>query len=188
MEQKDYEANLETAVSYLKMDLKTDAEATFKMAMSQVPQEDKTSNNIAYIRILCYCAWLSLEAGDIIRASNLINEGLKLRKMHADLLFLNSLIFRSAHKYGDMLTSLISYLIAADLPDKDLFSYEFVNPGVLKSVIEDYIPLAFRNTPNHAPILEVIKNTIVKIKELASGEYIERAYNILIAIEKENMN
>ncbi len=185
MKQKNYEANLDTAISYLQLNQKENAIASLNMAYSQVPNEDKTSDNSSYLKILSLAARFALEAGDFNNGANYINKGLSLKNLHADLLFLNILCLREQHKYGEILSNLINYLVAIDMPDAILFSYDFVNEEAINEVYESLIPIAYRNTPNHGPILEVIKDTIEKLKELSGGSYLERAYHIMLSIDRQ---
>lgn len=185
MEQKNYEANLETALSYLKANQKENASASLKMALSQVPEEEKNQKNIPYLRILSSLATMLIEEGDVNKAYDYIKEGLQVKNLHADLNFLHILLLKSSHRYGEMLTSLISYLIAIDMPDKDLFEYEFFNDRALQEIYDVYIPLSFRNIPNRGPILKVLADTLEKLKQLSSGEYLDKAYQIMLALAEE---
>jgi hypothetical protein len=180
----NYEANLDTAISYLKSDQRAGAVETALMALSQIPDEDKRQDNYVYFKILSLVARFAVEDGRTARAEALIDEGLALRKMHADLVFLKSLIYNSRRQYGEMLTSLISYMIAADLPESESCGYDFVNPAAMKEVLEKYLPLAYNNTPNHAQILTLVEDTLSKLREISSGYSLEQAFNVMSAIDR----
>ncbi|MBF0319498.1 MAG: hypothetical protein HQL01_06830 [Nitrospirae bacterium] len=183
MSQKDYESNLETAISYLRTDNNNDAKASVKKAFTQVPEEDKTEDNKSYLKILSLSARFAIEEGDISRASYYIRQGLKLKRFYADFLFLDIMLSKATHRYGDMLSALLSYLISIDLPDRDSYGYEFLNSEALKEVYDVYLPLAYSNTQNHAPILEIIQDTANKLKQITTGAYIDKAYDIMRAID-----
>ncbi|MBF0316722.1 MAG: hypothetical protein HQL04_00980 [Nitrospirae bacterium] len=185
MVQKDYEANLETTIAYMRQDQRRDAVLSLKTALSQVPAEDKVADNTAYLKILAMSARFTMEDGDYTKASYYISEGLKLKRFYSDFLFLNTLIFKILHKHGDMLTSIIGYLISVDLPDVDSYGYDFVNDAAVKEMLDVYLPLAYSNTPNHEKILEVIEGTVTKMKEVTSGQYIESALNVMRAIDSK---
>lgn len=183
MSQKDYESNLETALSYLKTQNVADARLSIKKALSQVPEEDKTENNKSYLKILSMCARFAIEEGDIARAGYYIRLGLKLKRFHVDLLFLDILLTKATHRYGDMLSTILSYLIAIDLPDKDIYAYDFLNSEALKEIYDVYLPLAYANTQNHAPIMEIMRDTAEKLKKITTGAYLGKAYDIMRAID-----
>ncbi|MBF0608527.1 MAG: hypothetical protein SFH39_13375 [Candidatus Magnetobacterium sp. LHC-1] len=183
MVQKDYEANLETTIAYMRQDQRRDAVLSLKTALAQVPLEDKVADNTAYLKILAMSARFTIEDGDYTKASYYISEGLKLKRFYADFLFLNTLIFKVLHQHGDMLTSIIGYLISIDLPDVYSYGYDFVNDAAIKEMLDVYLPLAYTNTPNHAQIQEVIEGTMIKMKEVTSGQYIESALNIMRDID-----
>ncbi|MBF0344890.1 MAG: hypothetical protein HQL06_11745 [Nitrospirae bacterium] len=184
MVQKDYEANLETTIVYLRQEQRNDAVSSLKTALSQVPAEDKVAENNTYLRILALSARFTIEEGDYAKAMYYIGEGLKLKKFYSDFLFLNTLIFKVLHKYGDMLTSIIGYLISVDLPDTDSYDYEFVNDAAINEMLNVYLPLAYTNTQNHDKVIEVIENTLIRMKEITSGQYIESALNVMRAIDQ----
>ncbi|KJU83435.1 hypothetical protein MBAV_004371, partial [Candidatus Magnetobacterium bavaricum] len=56
MVQKDYEANLETTIAYMRQDQRRDAVMSLKTALLQVPLEDKVADNTAYLKILAMSA------------------------------------------------------------------------------------------------------------------------------------
>ncbi|MBF0564272.1 MAG: hypothetical protein HQK89_03420 [Nitrospirae bacterium] len=186
MDQKDYEANLETAMAYLRQGNKNDALSTIQMALSQVPENEKLPENIPYLRILYFSARFAIESGDYNRSSTLVHEGLKLNKLYPDLLFLDVLLSKLFHRYGEMLSSLLSFLISIDLPEHAGVEYEFVNDTALHEVLETYLPLAYGNTQNHAPIKEVVLNTMDKLRGITTGQYLQKAYNIMSAMDNKN--
>ncbi|KWT84068.1 hypothetical protein [Candidatus Magnetominusculus xianensis] len=183
MSQRDYESNLETAVSYLKLQNGIDARLSVKKALSQVPEEEKTEDNKSYLKILALCARFAIEEADISRAGYYIRLGLKLKRFHVDLLFLDIMLSKVTHRYGDMLTTILSYLIAIDLPDRELYEYDFLNSEALKEVYDVYLPLAYSNTQNHAPIMEIIRDTAERLKKITTGVYVDKAYDIMRAID-----
>ncbi|MCG6551685.1 MAG: hypothetical protein L7F77_05110 [Candidatus Magnetominusculus sp. LBB02] len=183
MSQKDYESNLETAISYLKVQNGADARLSIRKALSQVPEQDKTEDNKSYLKILSMCARFSLEEGDISRCGYYIRLGLKLKRFHVDLLFLDILLSKVTHRYGDMLTTILSYLIAIDLPDREIYEYDFLNSEALKEVYDVYLPLAYSNTQNHSPVMEIIRDTAERLRKIATGVYIDKAYDIMRAID-----
>jgi len=181
---RNYEANLDTAISYLRSNQRDSAVKTANMALSQVPDEDKRPDNYAFFKILSLAARFAVEDGQTARADALVQEGLALKKMHADLMFLKSLIHNSRRQYGEMLTSLISYLIAADLPERELCGYDFVNPMAMKEVLGKYLPLAYNNTPNHEQILALVEDTIEKLKDISSADSLQQAFKVMDAIDR----
>ncbi|MBF0553415.1 MAG: hypothetical protein HQK96_02525 [Nitrospirae bacterium] len=183
MSQKDYESNLETAISYLKMQNGIDARLSIKKAISQVPEEDKREDNSSYLKILSMCARFTIEDGDVSRAAYYIRQGIKLKRFHVDLLFLDILLSKATHRYGDMLTSILSYLIAIDLPDREIYGYDFLNSEALKEVYDVYLPLAYSNTQNHTPVMDIIRDTSEKIRKITTGVYLDKAYDIMRAID-----
>jgi hypothetical protein len=164
----------------------TDARLTIKKALSQVPEEEKKEDNKSYLKILSMCARFAIEEGDSGRAAYYIRLGLKLKRFYADFLFLDILLAKMNHRYGDMLTSLLSYLISIDLPDRDAYGYEFLNSEALKEVYDVYLPLAYANTQNHTPVLEIMRDTAEKLKQITTGAYIDKAYDIMRAIDMKS--
>lgn len=183
--QKNYELNLDTALSYMQLNQREDAIESINLALSQVPDDEKTEKNKIFLRILSIAARLAFEVGDIPKGATLVNEGLKLKSLHADLSFLNVLYLKEEHRYGEILSNLINYLVAIDMPDVDSFNYDFVNHSALNEIYEKLIPLAYRNTPNHSEILSIIKDTVEKLDAISGGEYLKKAYDIMIAIDRE---
>jgi hypothetical protein len=184
-EQKNYEANLETALAYLKQGNKEDATSTIQMALSQVPESEKLSENFAYFRILYFSARLAIDKGDYNRGATLVYEGLKLRKLYPDMLFLEILLSKLFHRYGEMLSAIISYFVSIELPENNSNDYEFVNDAAINEVFEVYLPLAYTNTQNHSMIKEVIMSTMDKLGGISTGQFIQKAYDIMCAIDNK---
>src|SRR3989304_583993 len=138
-----YEANFNTALTYIRSGLSDRAMESLHKALAGVSLEDKTPDNVIYLRILTLLARLGLERGRRDDALNYINEGLNLRENHSDLLFLNALYLLDEKRYDEVAGTLITYLVSLIQSDAAKYDYEFTGTAALREGNRAPIPVAY---------------------------------------------
>lgn len=137
-----YAANLDSALTYLKVGRIERAKESLLRALSAVPAEDKVASNDAYLKILALLAKLAFSDKSQNNAAEYIKEGLQVKADHVDLLFLNALSLLEEKKYDEMLAALGIFLVTV-APD-ERYSYEFANEKTIGEVLGNLLPLAYR--------------------------------------------
>jgi len=179
MSEDAYVANLESAITYMKIGQEGLAAESLERARSRVPDSHKSGENLSYLKILALSARLSLEEKDFPKAQQYIDEGLGLKKDHTDLLLLNSILLMNCGRFGDMLLNLVNFLLSLDGTGDD--EYDYANPLTLKEVFENLLPLAYRNTPNG----DAVTTIIGKLYKATGNEYLGRACDVLTSLNSE---
>src|SRR5208282_5638240 len=128
MSEAPYIANLDTAIAYLKMGKRDQARASLNRALSQVPEDEKNSGNLAYVKILSYTAAVAIGDEDYAVAAKYIEKGLSLKEGHADLLFMRLRVLMHRGAYNAMFPDVLKYLIACGAEDRNLYDYGFTTP------------------------------------------------------------
>lgn len=175
-----YEANFNTALTYIRSGLPEMAVEALYKALAGVSVNEKTPENIVYLRILTQLARLSLERGRRDEAFKYISEGLKLRKDHTDFLFLNALYLLDENKYDQVTGTLITYLVSLLQADAAKYDYEFTSAGALKEVYGRLIPASYSKSVTHVDILNIVR----QLSEKTGSELISQAYRIMLEIDK----
>ena len=176
-----YQSNFNSALTYMKLGQKELAIESLKRAMAQIPDKEKTKDNAAYLKMLALIARFSFEKKDGNEAIKNIEEGLKIKDDHADLLFLKALYFLDNKMFEDMLAVLVNYLLTLAEPDKKIFDYEFTGENAINEVFNNLIPMAYKNATQYKNIKDIVK----KLSDASQSEYIERAYNLMSEIDEK---
>lgn len=174
-----YAANYNSALSFLKLDQKEPAIETLKRALAQVPDADKNENNATYLSILASLSFLSLEKRESEQAAAYVDEGLAVKKNHADLLFVRSLLLLDAQRFDEVLEAVVNYLLALGDGTARQFEYRFAHAGVLKEVYDALLPTAYRSALQH----DQIKGIVEKLWKATQSELLENAYNVMNSID-----
>ena len=175
-----YEANFNTALTYIRSGLPDRAVECLHKALAGVSINEKKPDNIIYLRILTLLARLGLERRRRNEALKYINEGINLRDNHSDLLFLSSLYYFDEKRYDEMTATLITYLVSLLQPDAAKYDYEFTGTAALKEVYGRLIPAAYSKAVSHKEILNIIK----QLSEKTESELIIQAYKIMKEIDE----
>ncbi|MEW5743978.1 MAG: hypothetical protein AB1805_00870 [Nitrospirota bacterium] len=170
-----YAANYNSALSFLKLDQKEPAIETLKRALSQVPEADKSEDNATYLGILASLAFLSLEKRESRQAAAYVDEGLTVKKNHADLLFVRALLLVDAQRFDEVLETAVHYLLALQESDAPRYGYRYTHPGALKEVYDTLIPMACR----YALQYDQIKDIVDKLWHSTKSEWIKRAHEAM---------
>lgn len=170
-----YKANYDSALSFLKLDQKEPAIEALKRALSQVANDEKLESNTTYLSILAVLAFLSLEKREFENATAYVEEGLAVKKNHADLLFVKSLLLFDAKRFDEMLEVIIHYLLALGEKDTDKFDYKYTHPGALKEIYDALIPTACR----YALQYDQIKDVVNKLCQATKSKWLARAYEVM---------
>ncbi|HEB76350.1 MAG TPA: hypothetical protein ENJ04_08375 [Nitrospirae bacterium] len=178
MNEDAYVANLESAITYMKIGQEALAAESLERARSSVPDSHRNGENASYLRILALSARLSLEEKDFPKAQQYIDEGLGLKKDHTDLLLLNTVLMMNRGRFGDMLLNIVNYLLSLDGVDED--GYDYANPLTLKEVFENLLPLAYRNTPNGSAVTTIVN----RLYEATGNEHLGRACEVLASLNR----
>ena len=178
-----YQSNFNSALTYMKLGQKELAIESLKRAMSQIPDKEKTKDNAAYLEMLALIAKFNFEKKDGNEAIKNIEEGLKIKENHADLLFLKALYLLDNKMFDEMLAVLINYLLTLTSADKDIYDYEFTGQNALDEVFGNLIPLSYKNSPQYKSINDIVK----KMADASQNEYIKRAYNVMNEIDEKRV-
>ncbi len=176
-----YEANFNTALTYIRTGLSDRAVEALHKALAGVSDGEKTPDNVIYLRILTLLARLTLERGMRDEAFHYINDGLGLKENHADLLFLNALYLLDEKRYDEVTGTLIAYLVSLTQSDSSRYDYEFTGAGALKEVYGRLIPLAYSRSVSHREILNIVK----LLSEKTGSELIIQVYKIMLEIDEK---
>jgi tetratricopeptide (TPR) repeat protein len=176
-----YEANYETALTYLRSGLTERSLELLLKALEEVPLEEKTKYNAIYLRILALLSRIYLQKGQRSEAIRYIEEGLEIKDNHSDLLFLKSLYFWDEQRYDEMLGTLITYLVSLTSPDTNKYSYEFAGTPALQEVFNKLIPAAHKKST----VTQEIRDILKRLVEKTGNELIRQAYELLLKMDSE---
>ncbi|MBI3803050.1 MAG: hypothetical protein HY282_04740 [Nitrospirae bacterium] len=179
MTTESYAANYQSALSYLKLNLKDPAKETLKRALAQVSQDDMREDNPVYLGIVSTLAFLSLEQADFKRACQYVDQGLSAKKDHLDLLFLKALLLMDQKRYDEMLETIIHYLLAKGSGEETVYGYRYAHEGALKEVYENLIPTSYRLALQQAEIRELVQ----KLSQAAQSEWLKKAHEVMIQVD-----
>ncbi len=187
MDDKSYVANYNYALSYLKLGQKETAIEALKRALSQVPENEKNEENAIYLSILSALAFLVIENKDFESVARNVEEGLAVKKDHADLLFMKTLLLMNLRRFDEMLETIIHYLLALEEKGAEKFNYGYAHEGAVKEIYNNLLPMAYKCAFEHAQIREIVH----KLYKSAGSEGLKRAYDLMVEIdstrsEKEN--
>ena len=175
----DYEVNYKSALSFLKQGLKEQAFDCLSMAYSQVSSEDKNVDNASYLNILSNLSILYLEKADKSRTKTLIEEGLSVKKDHADLLFLKTLLLMDEQRYDEMLEAIIHYILSLATGDISFYNYIYTHEGALMEIYDNLLPVAYKYAFQHAQIRDVVS----RMCEVTNNRWLVRAHETMVKID-----
>src|SRR3972149_10820105 len=170
-----YEANYKSALSFLKLGMKEQAFDCLNLAFSQVSPENKTIDNVLYFYILSDLSVLSIEKPDKGRAKALIEEGLSVKKDHADLLFLKALLLMDENRYDEMLEAIIHYILSLATGDISFYNYIYTHEGALMEIYDNLLPVAYKYAFQHAQIRDVVS----RMCEVTNNRWLVRAHETM---------
>jgi len=168
-----YQANYDTAITYLRVGLEDRARESLEKTLESVPDNEKTDDNIVYLKTLFLLSKINLEKDDIRKALQYLDEGLRVKKDHADLLFLWSLCLRNAKRYDEMFASLITYLVSLTARDEGRYEYEFSGEAALGEVCDKLIPLSYTHSSAPREFCDVVKRLAEKTQNPAINKALE---------------
>ncbi len=176
-----YQSNFNSALTYMKLGQKDLAIDSLKRAMAQIPDNEKTKENAAYLKMLTIISKFNFEKKEGEEAIKNIEEGLKIKDDHSDLLFLKALYLLDNKMFDEMLAVLIGYLLTLTGPDKDRYDYEFVGQNAINEVFNSLFPLAYKKAGQYKSITGVVE----KIVNASQNEYIKKAYDLMRDIDSK---
>jgi len=157
-----YDANYQSGLSYLKLHLKDQALDCFHRAYAQLSDEDKTEKNIVFFAILGNLAQFALRGNNMEAAKKWVNEGLCVKENHADLLYLNCLLFLDDKRYDEMLGGIIHFLMALGEGDVDDYAYQYTHPAALDEIYDHLLPTAYKRAIEGDAIRGVVERLCAK--------------------------
>ncbi|MFQ5596583.1 MAG: hypothetical protein ACE5GK_00890 [Nitrospiria bacterium] len=175
MTAESYDANYQSGLSFLKLAMKDEALDCFNRAYSQLTGEQKNPNNAVYFSILSHLAVLALEASDKETAKNFVDEGLKVKRNHADLLYLNALLLMDEMRYDEMMEGIVHYLLALEEGDAEDCHYQYAHPGALKELYENLLPTAYKGAFQAASI----RNVVESLAQKTGNRGLQKAYEVM---------
>lgn len=176
-----YEANFNSALTYMKLGQKELAIDSLKRAMAQIPDNEKTRENAAYLKMLALIAKFNFEKKEGEEAIKNIEEGLKIKDDHSDLLFLKALHLLDNKMFDEMLAVLLNYLLTLKHPDRERYDYEFTSENAINEVFNNLVPLAYKNSTQYKGIKDIVK----KMADASQNEYIRKVYNLMSEIDEK---
>lgn len=176
-----YEANFNSALTYMKLGQKELAIDSLKRAMAQIPENEKTKENAAYLKMLVMIAKFNFEKKEGEEAIKNIEEGLKIKDDHSDLLFLKALYLLDNKMFDEMLATLINYLLTISDEETKKYDYEFAGEKALNEVFSNLVPLSYKHSTQHKNIKEIVK----KLVDASQNEYIKRVYDLMNEIDEK---
>ncbi|MBF0558396.1 MAG: tetratricopeptide repeat protein [Nitrospirae bacterium] len=180
MPEAPYIANLNSALAYLKIGRTDQARESLKRAFSQVPEDEKNGDNLAYIKILFHLGSMAISDEDYTSAAKYIEEGLSLKAAYADLLFLRLIVLRYRGAYNAMFPDVLNYLIACSAEDSGIYDYRFTNQDAIDGVMIEMLPLAYENSTDR----EAYMASVTRFVEATGSELFKRAREIMAGIDK----
>jgi tetratricopeptide (TPR) repeat protein len=180
MPEAPYVANLNSALAYLKMGKRDHARESLNRALSQVPEDEKSGDNLAYIKILFHIGALAISDEDFTSAAKYIEEGLSLKENYADLLFLRLVVLRYRGAYNAMFPDVLNYLLACSAEDSIIYDYRFTVQESIDGVIKEMLPLAYENSVDR----EAYMAAVTRFVDATGSELFKRAREIMVAIDK----
>jgi len=180
MPEAPYSANLSSALAYLKIGKRDQARESLNRALSQVPEDDKTGDNLVYLRILFHLGSLAISEGDYTSAANYIEEGLSLKEIHADLLCMRLLVLVHRGAYNAMFPDVLKYLTACIAEDSGIYDYRFANQDIIDSVINEMLPIAYANSTDREAYMAAVKRFV----DNTGSPLFVRAHEIMKSIDE----
>jgi len=180
MSESAYIANLNSAIAYLKMGKRDPARESLNRALSQVPEDEKKSDNLSYIKLLSYLSAMAVGDGDYTTAARYIEEGLALREIHADLLYMRLLVLMHRGAYNAMFPDVLKYLIACGAEDLSIYDCGFTTQEVIDKVMNEMPPLAYEHSTDH----EAYFAAVTRFTDAKDNRLLKRAHEIMTAIDK----
>jgi len=182
MSEAPYISNLNSAIAYLKMGKRDNAREALNRALSQVPEEEKKSDNPSYIKLLSYLAAVAVGDEDYTSAARYIEEGLALKEIHADLLYMRLLVLIHRGAYNAMFPDVLKYLIACGAEDRNLYDCGFTTQEAIDKVMNEMLPLAYEHSTNH----EAYFAAVMRYTETMDNKLLKRAHEIMKSIDITN--
>lgn len=180
MSEAPYIANLNSAIAYLKMGQRDNARESLNRALSQVSQEEKNSGNVSYIKLLSYLAAMAVGDSDYTTAARYIEEGLALKEVHADLLYMRLLVLMYRGAYNAMFPDVLKYLIACGAEDRSIYDCGFTTQEIIDRVMNEILPLAYENSTDHKAYFAAV----ARYAETTGNKLLKRAHEIMANIDK----
>lgn len=176
-----YQSNFNSALTYMKLGQKELAMESLKRAMEQIPDKEKTKDNAEYLKMLSMIVKFNFEKKEGEEAIKNIEEGLKIKDDHSDLLFLKALYLLDNKMFDEMLAVMINYLLTLTSPDKDRYDYEFVGQNAINEVFNNLFPLAYKNAAQYKSIMGIVE----KIVNASQNEHVKKAYDLMLDIDSK---
>ncbi len=180
MPESSYIANLNSAIAYLKMGQRDHARESLNRALSQVPEDEKKGDNLAYIRMLSYLAATAVGDKDYTSAAKYVEEGLSLREMHADLLYLRLVVLKYRGAYDAMFPDVLKYLLACSSEDSSIYNYGFTTDESVARVMNEMLPPAYENSSDH----EAYMAAVTRYVDTSGSKLLKMAHEVMMTIDK----
>ncbi len=165
MSGSSYDANYQSGLSYLKLHLKEQALDCFNRAYSQLAQSDKSEKNKIYFSLLSNLVQFALRDNNLEKAKTLVDEGLHVKNNHADLLYLNCLLFLDDQRYDEMLGEIIHFLMALSARDAEDYGYLYTHPAALDEMYDNLLPIAYQRASEGEAIRGVVEGLCKKTQD-----------------------
>lgn len=175
---KSYEANYRSGLSFMKLSLKDQARDCFYRAYAQVPAGEKNESNLVYLDILNHLANLALEKSERGRSIRFVEEGLALKKDHADFLFLQSLLYMDEKRYDEALQAMIHYFLSLGEENACRYNYRCIHEGALKEIYDHLLPTAYRSASEPRSIQGVVD----RLCKATQNKFLIQAHDVMVRL------
>jgi len=175
-----YVANLNSALTYFKVDRPELAHESLLRAYSEVPDSDKLEDNPEYLKILALLAKSTLLESKPEKAIDFIDQGLVVKNDHIDLMFLKILYLYDMKLFDEMLAFIGLFLIAQENSDEN-YSYEFSSSKSTNEIYKNLLPNAYVNSENRDEI-EII---LTKLSEASKSESLSKAIGEISQLKED---
>jgi len=184
---KSYEANFRSGLSFMRLALKDQALDCFNRAYGQIPAGEKTEANLIYLDLLDHLAILSLEKSQRARSIQFVEEGIAVKKDHADFLFLQSLLYMDEKRYDEALQAIINFLLALGDENAYRYNYKYAHEGALKELYNHLLPTAYRS----AFEAHSIRGVVDRLCKATQNKFLIQAHDVMVRLsplrsEQEN--
>ena len=180
MSVKAYEANYNSAMTFLKYNQNDSAIETLKRALSQVPDDEINEDNVVYLSILSVLSFLLLQKSQTGNSYHYVEMGLAVKKNHADLLFVNTLILLDTKRFDEMLETIVHYLLSLGESDRERFNYRYTHEQALREVYTTLIPEAYGVALHYNEIKDIVE----KLSRASDNEWLKKAFEVMVELDR----
>lgn len=177
-EQMSYTASLDTARTLIKVGRKELARYSLLRALADVPESSKVAANVDYLNILSLLTNLTINNSDWSQALGYLEEGLRIKPDHSDLLFLKILFFYDSKRYDELLPTVGMYFLSLG-SESNAYRYEFAGERAHTQLFTAVIPRAYQGCANRP----LIKALVTRMAQGSNQPLLRRMVDVMNAVD-----